>query len=272
MKPRSDLDDIENALKAFDFVEGEDYIFRKGSACATINGRVVTFNVSGMPDEIYGSLYDEDFEPQNVMETFQAKQGIRPLADAIIDVQSQAMEFEEALKEYSGKVYAYFIARGVPVACSIIRVCHQPVCDFFMDREATRGRERVHLFSVSVRFDLGMEFMFEGGSAIVVFGEDINEDMEAVFNEELLTLTPEDPVDRVDYSSSYHYRYIVNAIPDMLRVGVVNVCKSVCNIVSTLDKPITSCRKHFRPEVLGTLTDFDVKFKSSIHPVKKWNE
>jgi hypothetical protein len=64
----------------------------------------------------------------------------------------------------------------------------------------------------------------------------------------------------------------VNALPDMLRIGIKKVRKETVEIVTALSKPITNCKKHFRPEVIGTITDYCVDFKRSIHPPKKWNE
>lgn len=274
MKTTTDLEDIVTVLQTFDFVEGEDDIWRSGPVCAIIEGRVVVFNVGGMANEIYGSLYDENFEPQNVMERYQFKIGILPLVDAYLKAQGDAASYEEALETYSEKVAEYFNARGVPVNHKELCVDGRAYCEFRLDDSVLRGRnpETVNLFNISARFDFGMEFEFEGGHSIVAPGENVEAEMLMVFDEDLTNMIPEDPVERVDYSSSYHYRHIVNAIPDMLRVGLVSVCKSTANIVTSLDKPITSCRKHFRPEILGTITDYDVKFKSTIHTDKAWNE
>lgn len=277
--PRNDFQDIVNALEALDFVEGADYVYRKGSVCAAITGRVVMFHVSGMPEEVYGSLYDEDFVPQNVMEVFQHKKGIRALVDAFIDVQAQAMNYEEKLKEYSDGVVAYFAARNVPVVADIYRRNGETgrfVADIRISDECVRNRKsgaRVTLFTLDVRFDMGVSIEFAGGHSYLVDGDDVAANLELVFgDEDLLQLTPENPVDRVDYSTSYHYQHIVNAIPDMLRVGLVDVWRSDCEIVTTLSDQITSCNKHFTPKVLGTITDFSVKFKSTIHTDKAWNE
>lgn len=274
MKTTTDFEDLENALDALDFVKCEDHVWRKGTVAASIGGRVVAFCIGGMANEVYGSLYDENFEPQDPMEAYQARCGILPLVDAYIAVNGDALNYAAALETYSEKVAEYFNSRGVPVNHRELCVDGRAYCEFRLDDSVLRGRnpEAIHLFAISVRFDFGMMFEFEGGCSILVPGQNVETEVAAVFDADALSFALEDPVERVDYSSSYHYRYIVNAIPDMLRVGLVGVYKSTANIVTSLDKQITSCRKHFRSEIVGTITDYDVEFKASIHTDKAWNE
>lgn len=258
---------LKDALLALGMTEGkeDDYSFRYGDVIATIQGRVAVFEYSY--EELYASLDWENFEPRDVMEKYYQQHGVKSPEAVFKLICSTATKRKCFQMEYADKVAAHFIACGVPVQyCEI-----DGYSRFRVDPEIVRGHDPVDLFRIQVRHDFGMEFFF-GDSSIVVDGDDPVRNIGEVFTVELLgDISPEDPVDRVDYSSSYHYRYIVNALPDMLRVGIKGVCKSTCEIVTALSKPITSCKKHFRPEVIGTITDFCVDYKRSIHPPKDWN-
>lgn len=259
---------LKDALLALGMIEGteDDYSFRFGEVIATIQGRVAVFEYSYM--ELYGSLEWENFKPRDVMENYYNTKGVQSLEAAfklICTNNTKRMCFQ---MEYADHVAKHFEACGVPVQyCEI-----DGYSRFRVSPELVRGHDPVDLFRVKVRHDFGMEFFF-GDSSIIADGENAERNITEIFTVELLgDISPENPVERVDYSSSYHYRHIVNALPDMLRVGIKGVTKSTCEIVTALSKPITSCKKHFQPEVIGTITDFCVDYKRSIHPPKNWNE
>lgn len=259
----------EAALKALDFVEGGDCIFRKGILQATIEGRVITFTTERSACTVFASLDFGDFEPRDVLELYYKKNGIRSISDAYAHMVKSTENYEAVQCSYADDVADHFIACGVPVQyCEV-----NGYSSFRVDPEIVRGPEPVDLFRIQVRHDFGMEFFLEGDNSVVVDGDDpvrnIGEVFSAASSHDLLV---ENPSDRVDYSSTYHYRYIVNALPDMLRVGIKKVRKETVEIVTALSKPITNCKKHFHPEVIGTITDYCVDFKRSIHPPTKWND
>lgn len=259
---------LKDALLALGMTEGkeDDYAFYYGDVIATIQGRVAVFEYSY--EERYASLEWENFVPRDVMEKYYKDQGVHSPESVFKAICSDSTKRKCFQMEYADKVAEHFIACGVPVQyCEV-----DGYSRFRVSPEIVRGHEPIDLFRIMVRHDFGMEFFF-GDSSIVVDGEDVERNIKEVFTTEMLgDISPENPVDRVDYSSTYHYRHIVNALPDMLRVGIKGVSMDTCEITTTLNKQFTTCKKHFRPEVIGTITDYCVDFKRSIHPPKEWNE
>lgn len=260
---------LKAALLALGMTEGteDDYSFYFGEVTATIHGRVAVFAYAY--EELYASLDWENFEPRDVMEVYYHKNGVQSPEAAFKSICSIATKRKCFQMEYADKVAKHFEACGVPVQyCEI-----DGYSRFRVNPEIVRGPEPVDLFRIQVRHDFGMEFFLEGDNSVVVDGDDpvrnVGEVFSAASSHDLLV---ENPSDRVDYSSTYHYRYIVNALPDMLRVGIKKVRKETVEIVTALSKPITNCKKHFHPEVIGTITDYCVDFKRSIHPPTKWND
>jgi hypothetical protein len=259
---------LKDALLALGMTEGtgDDYSFYFGEVIATIQGRVAVFEYSY--EELYASLDWENFEPRDLMEKYYRQKGVKSPEVVFKLICSNATKRKCFQMEYADKVAKHFNACGVPVQYYEI----DGYSRFRVEPEFVRGPEPIDLFRMQVRHDFGMEFFF-GDSSIVVDGEDVDRNIKEVFCVESLgDISPENPVDRVDYSSTYHYRHIVNALPDMLRVGIKKVRKETVEIVTALRKPITNCKKHFRPDVIGTITDYCVDFKASIHPPKNWNE
>ncbi|MFA7287222.1 MAG: hypothetical protein WC052_06175 [Patescibacteria group bacterium] len=269
----TDLTLLEEALGKLGFVEDGLHTFWNKTVWARISGRVVVFGISGMEGEAYGVLSLVEFEPSDVMEVFYHNRGVQTLRGAFSSVRAKEENRLAFLQTYCDGVMKYFNDRDVPVIWKYSKNAgSQTVGSFQIETEVRSAHDVVELFIVDVRSDFAVFLEFEGGYSILVDGDDADANCALVFTKDMLNFTPENPVERVDYSSSYHYRYIVNAIPDMLRVGVKSVYKSTSNIITTLSNMPSHCAKHFRSEFIGVMTDYQVDFKSSIHHAKKWNE